>query len=436
MPETYSGLIHGDGGLVLTNNTTETFSGANDYAGGTTIDAGSTLDLVGSGSVGSGLLTLNGTFDVSGISSTTFTLGNLTGSGTLTIADKILVVDSNSPAAFAGMITGSGGSLVKSGSDTFTLSGINSYDGGTTIQQGTLALSGTGTLAPTGSVTVDAGAFFDIAGSTMDLTIGDFSGAGTTTLSTNPANSLTFGTANTEPYSGALFKALVLLSSKEAGRNSKQYSHTYTGGTTINVGTLNVAADGSLGGTSGTVTIDGGTLQAGGVINSPMARAYQSGASGGTIDTNGNAITINGTLSSAGGDLTKIGGGTLTLAGNGSGFTETLNINAGTFAIIDPGTIGAAASVVVGGTFDLTGLSGSLTIGNFSGTGTTSLGSSNLTFGTSVSETYSGLIQGAGSLVKQGSGTQTLAHANTYLSGTTINGGTLSIAADNQLGLG
>src|SRR5690606_11992860 len=59
-----------------------------------------------------------------------------------------------------------------------------------------------------------------------------------------------------------------------------------------------------------------------------------------------------------------------------------------------------------------------------SGTGgTVNLGVSILTFGTSTSTTYAGIVQGAGGLIKQGSGTFTLVNANPYSGTTRINDG-------------
>ena len=42
----------------------------------------------------------------------------------------------------SGVIGGIGGSLVKTGSGTLTLSGINSYTGATTVNAGTLMVNG------------------------------------------------------------------------------------------------------------------------------------------------------------------------------------------------------------------------------------------------------------------------------------------------------
>ena len=81
------------------------------------------------------------------------------------------------------------------------------------------------------------------------------------------------------------------------------------------------------------------------------------------------------------------------------------------------------------------------TIGSLAGSGTVNLTdisntqNKSLTIGgNNQSTTFSGLITGGGSIVKQGSGTLTLSGTSTYSGGTTINGGALSISSDANLG--
>jgi autotransporter-associated beta strand protein len=104
-------------------------------------------------------------------------------------------------------------------------------------------------------------------------------------------------------------------------------ANSYSGGTTIDAGTLKVSADSALGAAAGAVVINNNAvLQAGGTV-SITARTITLGAGGGTIDTNGNDVTLDVGSTVTGTTLTKVGSGTLTIAGTQT--YSTLNHNAG-----------------------------------------------------------------------------------------------------------
>jgi autotransporter-associated beta strand protein len=96
---------------------------------------------------------------------------------------------------------------------------------------------------------------------------------------------------------------------------------------------------------------------------------------------------------------------------------------------------------VVNSTLDLNGSSN--TIGSLSGTGTvlnSVMGTVTLTVGQDNTDTtFSGVLQhgtGGLALTKIGTGTLTLTNTNTYNGGTNLNGGTLAISSDANLGTG
>src|SRR3546814_15149865 len=93
-------------------------------------------------------------------------------------------------------------------------------------------------------------------------------------------------------------------------------------------------------------------------------------------------------------------------------------------------------SVDSGAVFDISGLSAAgATIGDLNGAGTIALGDKSLTVGTANSSAFTGGISGTdGSLIKQASGTLTIAGASTYPGGTRVHGGKLPVPADAHVG--
>ncbi|MBB2969803.1 autotransporter-associated beta strand repeat-containing protein [Mesorhizobium sp. RMAD-H1] len=378
---TLSGVVSGPGALTKIGSGTLTLSGNNAYKGGTEIKEG-VLNVSSDGNLGdaSGEVAINGgtlQFGASFDSARAVTLG--TGNGTIdTMANN---------NTLSGIISGPGG-LTKIGSGTLTLAGNNSYEGGTSVNDGVLQIGDGGTSGSiTGDVAVANGAALKVDRSdqvTLDNVIsgdGKFaqSGSGTTTLS---------------------------------GNNS------YAGGTEINAGVLQVSSDGNLGGSSGGISIDGGTLQFGGGFDT--ARGVTLGSGNGTIDTMGNTNTLSGVVSGPGA-LTKIGSGTLVLAGNNAyqGGTE---IKEGVLKVSSDASLGdASGGVSIDG--------GTLQFGSSFDSGrAVTLGANDGTIDTmGNTNRLSGAISGEGGLTKAGDGTLVLAGDNSYAGGTTIAAGVLQV---------
>jgi autotransporter-associated beta strand protein len=149
-------------------------------------------------------------------------------------------------------------------------------------------------------------------------------------------------------------------------------SNSYTAGTIVNGGVVQVSADGALGAVPGTltsnITLNGGTLQFGASFDIANTRGITMGAGGGTIDTQGfsNPTGYTPNKGFSGGDLTKIGTGTFFAAATTGGvnnvWTGNLIIKQGVWKIvatdglpINPTTGGLRAAQVTldGGTWQI-----------------------------------------------------------------------------------
>lgn len=154
-----TGKISGNTGLTKQGSGKLTLATINDYTGDTVISQGTlTLGVAGAIPSGSnaGNVTVNGTLDPSGFSST---INNLSGSGAVNnfgVGAMTLTVNEMTNTVFSGVLENSGGALALSlnGGGTLTLSSANYFAGGVDISNATLAISGT---LGTSHVTVESG---------------------------------------------------------------------------------------------------------------------------------------------------------------------------------------------------------------------------------------------------------------------------------------
>ncbi|MCO9895518.1 autotransporter-associated beta strand repeat-containing protein [Salmonella enterica subsp. enterica serovar Kentucky] len=355
---------------------------------------------------GAGTLILNAENTYTGsttISEGTLIATNVEALGTGNVTDNA-TLEMNTGGDFDNAISGSG-QVVKSGDETLTLSGANSYTGGTTISGGTLVASNVEALG-SGDVTDNA---------TLELnTGGDFDNniGGTGSVVKSGDKTLTLSGAN-----------------------------SYTGGTTISGGTLVATNVEALG--SGDVT-DNAVLE----LNTGGDFTNAISGSGQVVKSGDKTLTLSGANSYTGG--TTISGGTL-VASNvealGTGdITDnaTLELNAGgDFA----NNIGGTGSVVKSGdeTLTLSGANsytggttisgGTLVASNVEALGTGDV-TDNATLELNTGGDFDNAISGSGQVVKSGDKTLTLSGANSYSGATTISGGTLIATHVNALGTG
>jgi autotransporter-associated beta strand protein len=376
LPTTFSGVIQ-DGGIgggtggSLTKTDTDTLvlTGTNTYTGGTTILAG-TLQLGDAFNTGKiiGAVVNNNLFsivnaDTRGITSITNNGVTVFSSGTS--ASSAAITNNNTLEFFNTSTAGSATITTNTGGQTFI---ANSASGGTArfILNGTgfldiSVLAGGGTTA--GSIEGNGNVFLGA----KNLTVGG------NNLSTTFSGVIQDG-GNHGGTGGSLtktgFGTLIL-----TGAN------TYTGGTTITAGTIQVGNNTALG--TGALTLNGGTLQAGtGIIN--LGNAVRLGTGGGTVDTATHAMSFSGNITDGGatpGPLTFISTGGLGgfgLSGNNTYSAATV-ITSGSFVdAFSTTALSANSDFTVNGLLGLAGFNN--TIRSLSGTGTVgSAGTSTLT---------------------------------------------------------
>jgi len=278
--------------------------------------------------------------------------------------------------------------------------------------------------------------------------LADSSVAGTNTISLG----LTFAATRTVTVSNAgttltisgVISGAGGLTKSGSGTVTLSAANTYTGVTTINAGTIAIAADAGLGAapgapTAGKLTFGGGTLRTTASFTLAANRGIAlTGA--GTISTDPGTTLTYGGIAAGAGPLTKAGTGTMILSGANT-YSGATTVSAGTLQLGATNTVpsGSAVTVSGGATFDLHGFSDA--IGSLAGAGTvTSAAAGAVTLtagGNNSSTTFSGIIQngsGTVTLTKVGTGTMTLSGANTYSGATTVSAGVLDAQSNSSLG--
>ncbi|PTM47971.1 autotransporter-associated beta strand protein [Sphingomonas aerolata] len=173
---------------------------------------------------------------------------------------------------------------------------------------------------------------------------------------------------------------------------------------------------------------DGGTLHASGT--STLATDLTLNTGGGTISTDGYAVTASGIISGTG-ELTKTGTGTLALSG-GNTYTGQTVISEGTLALAGDGSLAASSGVTANGIFDIAGHTGPATIQTLDGTGTVMLGGNDLVL-SNAADRFDGTLSGTGDVTVAG-GTQVFTGANSFGGRTVVtDGAALGLAGDGSL---
>ena len=468
-----------------------TLSGANTYAGNTTINNGYIyLGAENTGSVGSitnspigrgtlaitgGALSSNGTTARTILNPVTlggnFSLGNSVNNGVLTFSATGTLTGNRqvtilSPVTYSGKLTGAF-SLTKLGTGTLTLSdATNDYSGGTVIQGGTVSVSNAGHLGNTGgAITIgnsSTSTTLDVTStlSRTALNVIDGSSAGVI----NVASGQTFTLTNLNTPSGT--STATKIGKSGPGSLILSGSGTYTGQIQIGDGSVILSNNSGLGtnNTTGNRGVDLGlnvadvsqannvSLLATNGITVPQSIYVAPNTSsatrtiglsgsgsatfsneiflGGTLtaDAGSGTLTLSGKLTSTGGGVT-VSGGTVVLSNGTSDYTAANTVNSG--GTLSLGATGSGSNSPLGTTAGITSIAsgGALDLAGF-------------TLATAEPLTLNGTgISSGGALLNSGanatySGLLTLGASSSIIGGTgTINVSNLGTISGSGFGL-
>ncbi len=382
---TINGPISGSGLIIVSNNVLQ-LNGTNTFAG-TFRAAGGSMGVGNSYALQNAILDMNAD-DTGAVSfSQNPFIGALSGTRNLANAGYTFTIgnNNNNNATYSGNLTGNGG-LIKIGSSTQTLSGVNAYGGNTTVAGGTLSLAQP-TLALLSTLSVSNGAVLNL-----------------TYNATNPVTALVLGGTN-EP---------------RGVYNSANSGGLITGSGSIQVGVGQVVWTGRLNSQWTT-----------NLLAAPYNWSYNSNAENyadGSAVLFDDTLTNNSTVNITNGNVTPA---QVNFNNNKTNYTFLgTNGIVGSCALVKNGTGSVTLNTTNTYTGPTTVNAGVLTIG---GSGIGSLGNGSyagsitnngtLNFSSATAQTLSGAIVGTGVINDSDTGGMALNGANTFSGGFNLNPG-------------
>jgi autotransporter-associated beta strand protein len=438
---TLGGVVNG-ASLTETGTNVLTLAGANGYIAGTTVDPG-TLVVANNSALGSGPLTMAGG-SLSNSAGVSYSVANnITLSGPVNVG-----VGSGDTFTLSGQITG-GGELTEVGSGALFLQGANNNSGGVVVSSGATLIVGNNSSVGLGLLTLGNNA-----------SISNYTGGGCTlanTVNVSGAANVFVGTGSTFTLSGLITNtgSLALVGAGTVSIVGVNVN-TYSGGTSLNSGTLDVenTSVSPLG--TGTLTFAGGTLEdnnlnAGTTISNNITVVTNTTTHLHPTGWNGLGLLLAGNISGPG-NIEVDGSGTtydsFGLSGTNSGFTGTLTVDSGgnqrfLFDSASAGSPNAAFVLNSAGTDEQKfGVgTGTIYMGSLSGGGwlRNDAGASMTTLsigGLNTNAVFGGIIvQNGGdefSVLKVGTGIETFTNNNTYTGSNTVAQGMFEITTAQQ----
>lgn len=381
--------------LALTADTTVALNGSK-TVGGVTFTSAVNDYTIAAGSGGSLVLD-----DSTGNASIDVFAGTHTISAPISYVDSVdvLVSSAADSLSLTGIVSGNGG-LTKTGAGVLTLSGANTFGGNVTLSGGVTTFASGGLGSGTNLAINNAGLTY-ATGNSDDITSKAVTlGAGVATINTN-GNNVLF--ANAIDGDGALVKT-------GDGTLTLAGTNDFLGTLTISQGAIKLG-NGAATGEVVAEIINNSVLQLDLLDNTPADVTVFNTISGtGSLQHLGAGTTVLNGANTFTGDTTIAAGGTLKLSNNLALQNSTLQY---------PDADGTLSF----------GLLTNATLGNLNGSKNLALENADaaplavaLTIGgNNTSSTYSGILSGAGSLTKTGTGILTLSGMNTYAGATAVN---------------